>query len=88
MSLPNGETRFVQFGIKSRLIRINEWRAAGDPLEEFPKGNSLRRLTGASVFLCWLLAPDPICNRREVLFEPPGQIPMASAQSLEQLTLV
>jgi len=87
MRLPNGETRFVQFGIKSRLIRIAR-SAAGDPLKEFPKGNSLRRLEGASVILCWLHAPDRICNRREVLFKPPAQIAMASARSLEQLALV
>ena len=35
---------------KFRLIRINERSAAGDPLEEFPKGNSLRRLAGAFMF--------------------------------------
>ena len=40
---------FVQFGIKSRLIRINERSAAGDPFEGFPKGNSLQRLEGAFV---------------------------------------
>jgi hypothetical protein len=50
MRLPTGETRFVQSGIKSRLIRINERSAAGDPLEEFTKGNSLRRFEGAFVF--------------------------------------
>ena len=59
MRLPNGETRFVQSGIESRLIRINERSAAGDPLEEFPKGNSLWRLEGAFVFPCWLHEPDP-----------------------------
>jgi len=65
MRLPSGETRFVKFGTKSRLIRINDRSAAGDPLKEFPKGNSLRRLEGASLILCWLHAPDRICNRRE-----------------------
>ncbi len=43
------DASFIHFGIKSRLIRINERSAAGDPLEEFPKGNCLRRLKGAFV---------------------------------------
>ena len=32
------------------MIRTNERSAVGDPLKEFPKGNSLRRLKGA--FVC------------------------------------
>jgi hypothetical protein len=57
---------FVHFGIKSRLIRIYERSAAGDPLEEFPKGNSLRRL----LVSVRRLRPPDIINRRAAQFEP------------------
>jgi hypothetical protein len=40
-----------------RLIRINERSAGGDPLAEFPKGNSLWRLQGGFVCPRWSHAP-------------------------------
>ena len=84
MRLPNGETRFVQFGIKSRLIRISERSTAGDPLDEFPKGNSLQRLEGAFVFRVGCTPLDTICHGCRLFLKPPAQIAMASARSLEQ----
>jgi hypothetical protein len=39
-----------------RLIWINERSAGGDPLAEFPKGNSLRRLPGGFVCPRWAYA--------------------------------
>ena len=47
MRLPSGKIWIVQSGLKSRLIRIDGRSAAGAPLEEFPEGNSPRRLEGA-----------------------------------------
>jgi hypothetical protein len=62
---------FVRFGMGSRLIRINRRSAAGDPLEEFPKGNSLRRLQGASVSAL-VARPRNYMSRALAFFEPPG----------------
>jgi hypothetical protein len=61
------DTSFVHFGMKSRLIRINERSAAGDPLEEFPKGNSLRRLEGRLLMSARRLRPPDIINRRRAV---------------------
>jgi hypothetical protein len=55
--------------MRPRLIRIDERSAAGDPLEEFPKGNSLWRLQGAFVFPSLLHTLDTICHGRWRAFD-------------------
>ena len=62
--------------------------AAGDPLEEFPEGNSLRRLKGAFVVPRWLYAPGNIWHGRWLFLKPPAQTAMASAPHSSSVILL
>jgi hypothetical protein len=73
---------------KFRLIRINQRSAACDPLEEFPKGNSLRRLQGALVFPRWMQGHDTIRERRWLFSRLLAQIAMASAHHARGASLL
>lgn len=71
----------------SRLIRIDKRGAAGDPLEEFPKGNSPWRLKGTLAGPRVAHVPDTIYNRRAALFEAINIGAVASTRSLNRVHL-